>query len=372
MNPADPLREARRKIADLLAEPHMDRLIMPRALWQAVHQALSATREEGGWIVASGDGQQFRAWQGGCPCWTNDRGEAIRYARRQDAEAAHEEDEDAWSVLPYEPSDHRMSASEAGLRYRNPLGETCEIRTADEMRKAWSDITEHSGVWPHAKRFLHRIGMTDADGNALQPGTAASTGGAFVTNLPEVVGCTAQAVAASMVMAHANSAYDEDDWIGQHLFDNSETIAGVVLRGLGIDGRARGTLASTDPQASAPEQGVGDLREAAISSVLKYIEDSDGLWPQDAANIVDKVLALSTQPTTISADGDKVLARPEVAASSRQDLREVFERLVSAATQVSHRGATTGPQWVKLNAALAASRAALLAAATAQTEAGDA
>lgn len=57
------------------------------------------------------------------------------------------------------------ASSRAGeLSYLNPLGEMCEIRTANDMRKAWDEITEHSRVWLLAKRFLHRIGVIDADG----------------------------------------------------------------------------------------------------------------------------------------------------------------------------------------------------------------
>lgn len=78
---------------------------------------------------------------------------------------------------------------------------------------------------------------------ALTPSTKIGEGEhVFITSQAAVVGCTAQAVAAASVMALANSTYAEDDATGQHLFDNSETIAGVVLRGLGIDPRARGAL----------------------------------------------------------------------------------------------------------------------------------
>lgn len=57
----------------------------------------------GGWIVGSGDGKRFRHWEDGNPTWTDDRTKATRYARREDAEAVHREDEDAWSIQPYSP-----------------------------------------------------------------------------------------------------------------------------------------------------------------------------------------------------------------------------------------------------------------------------
>lgn len=55
----------------------------------------------GGWIVLSGDGKRYRTWKDGWSDWTDDREQATRYLRRQDAEAVHSEDEDAWSIEPF-------------------------------------------------------------------------------------------------------------------------------------------------------------------------------------------------------------------------------------------------------------------------------
>lgn len=57
-----------------------------------------------GWIVTSGDGERFRCWRDGMAAWTIDREKATRYARREDAEAVHLHDEDAWSILPLMPA----------------------------------------------------------------------------------------------------------------------------------------------------------------------------------------------------------------------------------------------------------------------------
>jgi hypothetical protein len=56
-----------------------------------------------GWIVCSGDGKRFRTWENGFSAWTDSREGATRYARREDAEAVHQEDEDAWSIVPFTP-----------------------------------------------------------------------------------------------------------------------------------------------------------------------------------------------------------------------------------------------------------------------------
>lgn len=53
-----------------------------------------------GWIVGSGDGKCWRQWADGDTRWTDDPGKATRFARREDAEAVHHEDEDAWRVVP--------------------------------------------------------------------------------------------------------------------------------------------------------------------------------------------------------------------------------------------------------------------------------
>lgn len=54
-----------------------------------------------GWIVGNSDGTKWRRWAVTGPGWTYDPTEAIRYARREDAEMAHIDDEDAWRVVRY-------------------------------------------------------------------------------------------------------------------------------------------------------------------------------------------------------------------------------------------------------------------------------
>lgn len=54
-----------------------------------------------GWIVSNANGDRWRAWEHGFTVWTPVRGKATRYARREDAEAVHAEDDDAWRVTTY-------------------------------------------------------------------------------------------------------------------------------------------------------------------------------------------------------------------------------------------------------------------------------
>lgn len=61
----------------------------------------SVETDNSGWIVGNGAGTKWRCWVDGMPAWTTGRDKATRYARREDAEAVHHEDEDAWTVEPY-------------------------------------------------------------------------------------------------------------------------------------------------------------------------------------------------------------------------------------------------------------------------------
>ncbi|QTH19743.1 hypothetical protein HRJ34_15345 [Rhizorhabdus wittichii] len=71
-------------------------------------------------------------------------------------------------ALVQRPTD---TARARAICYRDSLGRTKEARTADEVHEAWSTITEHSKVWPYAKRFLFRIGLTDERGNVVTADT---------------------------------------------------------------------------------------------------------------------------------------------------------------------------------------------------------
>lgn len=55
----------------------------------------------GGWVVGNADGTRWRAWNDCGPCWVEDRDKATRYARREDAEAVHLNDEDCWTIQAY-------------------------------------------------------------------------------------------------------------------------------------------------------------------------------------------------------------------------------------------------------------------------------
>ncbi len=83
---------------------HPGALALPRSV---VLRAMSAAFDKGtthttdGFVVLSGDKLRYRTWVNGSPAWTEDLGEATRYARKEDADAVHAEDEDAWVVWPY-------------------------------------------------------------------------------------------------------------------------------------------------------------------------------------------------------------------------------------------------------------------------------
>lgn len=89
-------------VCEIIRLGRKNRDLAERNVAQAMALSRAPAREEGGWIIASADGKRFRMWETGWPRWTEDRSAATRYARRQDAEEVHSEDEDAWRVMPYE------------------------------------------------------------------------------------------------------------------------------------------------------------------------------------------------------------------------------------------------------------------------------
>jgi len=88
----------------LSVEMDIDGRSLSRAILAALRQSQSRGEPLGvlGWIVSSADGQRFRCWDSSGPAWTDDPKQAVRYARRIDAEAVHAEDEDAWRVIPFD------------------------------------------------------------------------------------------------------------------------------------------------------------------------------------------------------------------------------------------------------------------------------
>lgn len=99
-------------------------LSIPKELGSRILALLSArppARAEGqdegaaGWIVGNSEDNRWRSWDQGGPVWVDDRARATRYARREDAEAVHAEDEDAWCVKPYpSPTPARAEAQDEG------------------------------------------------------------------------------------------------------------------------------------------------------------------------------------------------------------------------------------------------------------------
>lgn len=89
----------------------------------------ASTTGNGGWIIADADEAKFRVWDMG-PGWTESREDALRFARRRDAEAFARDDEDAWKILPA-----------GGLA---PLAKD----VADAMQSAWDEICDDTGCHP--------------------------------------------------------------------------------------------------------------------------------------------------------------------------------------------------------------------------------
>lgn len=65
-----------------------------------------ADRDAAGWVVMDGPAKRFRCWQDGFSSWTHSLALATRYARREDAEAVHFHDDDAWRIVPAARAEH--------------------------------------------------------------------------------------------------------------------------------------------------------------------------------------------------------------------------------------------------------------------------
>lgn len=76
------------------AERHVERTVLD----PHDRASLMAQLETRGWVVANGNGDKWRIMTMMGPDWVDDVDKALWFARRQDAEAFAEGDEDAWLV----------------------------------------------------------------------------------------------------------------------------------------------------------------------------------------------------------------------------------------------------------------------------------
>ena len=82
---------------------------------------------EYGWLIENGkqgDDLRYRNMEQGIPTWTADHNEAMRFARRVDAEKFAEEDEDAWRIVQHAwddvPSNAELCGGPSGPSERAP------------------------------------------------------------------------------------------------------------------------------------------------------------------------------------------------------------------------------------------------------------
>ena len=99
---------------------HIERMAMSGVIgslisWEAFLRELNAALSPAspartpmggtGWIVSNGSETKWRSWDQGGSIWVDSPDKATRYARREDAELVHAEDEDAWCIKPYHQHD---------------------------------------------------------------------------------------------------------------------------------------------------------------------------------------------------------------------------------------------------------------------------
>jgi hypothetical protein len=129
-----------------------------------------------GWIVGNGDGTKWRHWTDCGPEWVTDRNSATRFARREDAEAVHAADEDAWTVERFcnAPTgfEKLLKAAEAIKqmkfdRYKKRNGHETGIE-ADDGEKCWivhsDQISALEFAIKEARSSLGEARVSDAQG----------------------------------------------------------------------------------------------------------------------------------------------------------------------------------------------------------------
>lgn len=92
----------------------------------------------GGWIVGNSADNQWRSWNEFGPSWTGDPAEAIRYARREDAEAVHRDDEDAWSIVQYPTPPTEPAVLDGGID--GPYNEHIPAVADDPVERCAYDV----------------------------------------------------------------------------------------------------------------------------------------------------------------------------------------------------------------------------------------
>jgi hypothetical protein len=91
-----------------------------------------------GFIIATADEEEFMKWGDSGPEWTKDREEAIRFARRDDAEAVAAESEKAWKIFPHGDSSELRQG--IGEKLSDVLQQMDEGNTMDWPNAANIDI----------------------------------------------------------------------------------------------------------------------------------------------------------------------------------------------------------------------------------------
>lgn len=127
--PSEALGEDQGALAD--ARPHREAEGAVVGLREVVAREGHGAAVVAGWVVGNANDDQWRSWEFGAPVWVTDRDRATRYARREDAEAVHAEDEDAWRVTPYvEPASNLLRRLQTLAHYAGTVSAAAGVNAA--------------------------------------------------------------------------------------------------------------------------------------------------------------------------------------------------------------------------------------------------
>lgn len=108
---------------------------MSGVAWDRAVYRMASSPPVQAWVVADGQGERWRMWGDFGPAWTTDRDQALHFARRAEAEAFANDDEDAWLIQP-------VGTPAQAVDDRFPNGLCDAIEYANEMEEAASAVYE--------------------------------------------------------------------------------------------------------------------------------------------------------------------------------------------------------------------------------------
>lgn len=291
-------------------------------------RALAAPTPMGGagWVVSNGNETRWRSWDQGNSIWVDSPEKATRYARREDAELVHAEDEDAWCIKPYHQHDFHPDPK-SGIRIcADPECRKVE-RKADRTsvhleheagclpRGAISGDTNGQTVWLDGfTGGAHRLGIWGGLTLRFVEGDGSEVCRSYVDDAlaaPTPMGGEVEALREALepFAAVANEYDDREDDTFEVWMDAGPVMVRDIREALRLSAfrRARQALAASSP---SPAQG-GESGHVGTIEVLENLLRSGGetwLNSEQEWALKSAIAVLSASPQPEAGGGATALA----------------------------------------------------------------